>query len=377
VAIATDGNDTRTMSAALALAARGLGAVHPNPAVGCILVRHDPGSGAPRIVGRGWTQDSGRPHAETEALKRAGALAKGAIAYITLEPCAHHGETPPCAEALIEAGIGRAVVAVEDPDPRVSGRGVAMLREAGIEVTTGVMAAEAKELNAGFFMRVAEGRPLVTWKVATTLDGRVATHRGDSQWITGETARNMAHGLRASHDAVLVGVGTVLADDPALTCRLPGLSARSPVRVVLDGRLHLPLTSQLVMTARILPTWLVTLRNNEARRREAYAACGLEVIEVGESNEGSLDLREALRRLGERGITRLLVEGGSRVSGAFLRAGLIDRIAWFRAPRVIGGDGVPAAAAIGVDLLFDTPSFVRTGISEAASDLLETYARKP
>ena len=365
------------MAAALALAARGLGAVHPNPAVGCILARHDGPSGEARVVGRGWTQPSGRPHAETEALKRAGDLAKGAVAYITLEPCAHHGETAPCADALIEAGIGRAVVAVEDPDPRVSGRGIARLREAGIEVTTGVMAAEAKELNAGFFMRVTQGRPLVTWKVASTLDGRIATHRGDSQWITGETARHMAHGLRANHDAVLVGVGTVLADDPALTCRLPGLSARSPVRVVVDGRLHLPLTSQLVMTARILPTWLVTLRGNDARRRDAYVACGLELIEVGESSDGNIDLHEALQRLGERGITRLLLEGGSRVAGGFLRAGLIDRIAWFRAPRLIGGDGIPAASALGVDLLFDTPTFVRTGVSEAASDLLETYTRRP
>ncbi len=360
------------MAAALALASRGLGAVSPNPAVGCLLVRPEDG----RIVGRGWTQASGRPHAETEALRRVGALADGATAYVTLEPCAHHGETPPCADALVAAGIARAVVALPDPDTRVSGRGIARMQEAGIEVVTGTLAEEAKELNAGFFMRVAQNRPLVTWKVASTLDGRIATHRGDSQWITAETARHLAHGLRARHDAVLVGVGTILADDPGLTCRLPGMAARSPVRVVLDGRLHLPLTSQVVMTARVIPTWLITLRGADGLRRDAFVACGVEVIEVGDVG-GTVDVNEALNRLAERGITRLLLEGGSRVAGAFLRAGLVDRIAWFRAPRLMGGDGIPAAAAIGVDLLFDTPTFMRTGVLEAGTDLLETYAPKP
>lgn len=364
------------MAAALSLAHRGLGAVSPNPAVGCILVQ--PGEdGWGRVVGRGWTQPTGRPHAETEALRRAGSLAKGATAYVTLEPCAHHGETPPCADALIEAGIARAVVAIEDPDPRVAGNGIARMREAGIEVTTGILAAEARELNAGYFMRVTEGRPLVTWKVATTLDGRIATHTGDSQWITGETAREMAHGYRANHDAVMVGVGTALADDPLLTCRLPGLSACSPVRVVVDGRMHLPLTSQLVVTARIIPTWLVIMEGGEEARRDAYRDCGLEIIEVGEGADNNIDLGEALKKLGERGITRVLVEGGSRVLAALLRDGLVDRVLWFRAPRLIGGDGVPAAAPLGVDLLFDTPMFVRTGVAEAGGDLLETYVRKP
>ncbi len=359
------------MAAALALAARGLGQVYPNPSVGCILVQ--PGG---RIVGRGWTQNSGRPHAETEALRRAGSLATGATAYVTLEPCAHHGQTPPCAEALIKAGIARAVVAIEDPDPRVSGRGIAIMKQAGIEVETGLCAAEARELNAGFFLRITANRPLVTWKVASTLDGRIATHRGDSQWITGETSRNLSHGLRAAHDAVIVGVGTVLADDPVLTCRLPGLSARSPVRVVIDSRMHLPLTSQVVVTARDNPTWLVALKGTDGARHKAFTDLGIEVIDVEPTEEGTLDLKKSLEALAERGITRALLEGGSRVAGAFVRAGLVDRIAWFRAPRLIGGDGVPAAAAIGVDLLFDTPSFLRTGVIEAGGDLLETYQRK-
>ncbi len=363
------------MAAALSLAARGLGTVHPNPSVGCILVQPDGRAG--RVIARGWTQPSGRPHAEAEALKRAGNLAKGSTAYVTLEPCAHHGETPPCADALIAAGIARAVVALEDPDPRVSGRGIARMREAGIEVTTGVLAAEARELNAGFILRTTLGRPLVTLKLASTMDGRIATHRGDSQWITGQTARNLSHGLRANHDAVMIGVGTVVADDPALTCRLPGLAARSPIRVVVDGRMHLPLTSQLVITAGSIPTWLVTLPGGDGHRRDAYAACSLEVIEVEEGQDGNIDMGQALAQLGDRGVTRVLVEGGSRVVASLLRSDMVDRIAWFRAPRLIGGDGIPAVAPLGVDLLFDTPSFIRTGVMDAGGDLLETYTRKP
>lgn len=363
------------MAAALALAGRGLGQVFPNPAVGCLLVQADGGLG--RVVGRGWTQASGRPHAETEALGRAGKLAKGATAYVTLEPCAHHGETPPCAEALIEAGIARAVVAIEDPDPRVAGRGIAKMREAGIEVTTGILAAEARELNAGYFLRLTEGRPLVTWKVASTMDGRIATHSGDSQWITGEAARDMAHGFRANHDAVMVGVGTALADDPLLTCRLPGLGTRSPIRVVVDGRMHLPLTSHLVMTARLIPTWLVIMEDSDDARREAFRECGLEIIEVAEGPDNNIDLGQALGKLAERGITRILVEGGSRVLAALLRGGLVDRVLWFRAPRLIGGDGIPAAAPLGVNRLDETPLFERTGVMEAGGDILETYVRKP
>lgn len=363
------------MAAALALAARGLGNVYPNPAVGCLVVQPDGALG--RVVGRGWTQPGGRPHAETEALKRAGKEAKGATAYVTLEPCAHHGETPPCAEALVAAGIARAVVAIEDPDPRVGGRGIARLRDAGIEVTTGILAAEARELNAGYFLRVTEGRPLVTWKAATTLDGRIATHTGDSQWITGETAREMAHGYRANHDAVMVGIGTALADDPKLSCRLPGLAGRSPIRIVVDGRMHLPLTSQLVVTAHMIPTWLVIMEGGDADRREAFRECGLEVIEVGEGPDNNIDLAEGLESLAERGLTRVLVEGGSRVLGALLRARLIDRVLWFRSPRLIGGDGVPAAAPLGVDSLADTPTFERVKVAEAGGDLLETYVRKP
>ncbi|MBX6375722.1 MAG: bifunctional diaminohydroxyphosphoribosylaminopyrimidine deaminase/5-amino-6-(5-phosphoribosylamino)uracil reductase RibD, partial [Acetobacteraceae bacterium] len=241
------------MRAALALARRGLGNAWPNPAVGCVLVRDG------RVVGRGWTQPGGRPHAETEALRRAGPEgARGATAYVTLEPCSHHGRTPPCCDALIAAGVARVVVALQDPDSRVNGRGIARLRAAGIAVETGLCEAEARAINAGFIRRIHLGLPLVTLKLATTLDGRIATATGESRWITGPEARREAHALRARHDAVLVGSGTVLADDPDLTCRLPGMAKTPVLRVVADSRLRTPPAARLVATARQVPTWIVT-----------------------------------------------------------------------------------------------------------------------
>ncbi len=359
------------MDAALGLARRGLGVVWPNPAVGCVLVRDG------RVVGRGWTQPGGRPHAETEALARAGAAARGATAYVTLEPCAHRGETPPCADALIAAGIARAVVAMDDPDPRVSGRGRKRLVKAGIAVETGVREAEAAALNAGFLMRIREGRPLVTLKTATTLDGRIATHTGESRWITGAAARARAHLLRARHDAVMVGVGTAISDDPRLDCRLPGLAAASPVRVIVDGRLRLPLTSAVVQGARAQPTWLITRKDGDATRRAAFRDAGVVLIDVPVDEDGNLDLAAALGALGARGLTRLLVEGGGRLNAALLREGLVDRLVWFRAARLIGGDGIPAASAFGVDRLDDAPRFRRISVEPAGDDLMETYARIP
>lgn len=362
--------DAAHMAAALALARRGLGRAWPNPAVGCVLVRPDG-----TVAGRGWTQPGGRPHAETEALGRVGSAARGATAYVTLEPCSHHGKTPPCADALIAAGVARVVVAIEDPDPRVSATGIARLRAAGIAVTVGVGAAEAGEVNAGFLTRIHEGRPLVTLKLATTLDGRLATHGGESRWITGEAARQRAHLLRANHDAVMIGTGTALADDPHLTCRLPGLDGWSPIRVVLDRRLRLPLTANLVATARATPTWLLTLPGGDAARRQAYADAGVEVIEAPADDSGDLSLPEVMRLLGARGLTRLLAEGGSHAAAALLRDRLVDRLAWFHAPGLMGGDGLPAVQAFGVDRLDDMPRFVPAGRVRVGDDVLETYRR--
>ncbi len=358
------------MHAALTLARRGLGAVWPNPAVGCVLVRDG------RVVGRGWTQPGGRPHAETEALRRAGDGAGGATAYVTLEPCAHHGQTPPCSEALAAAGIVSAVIALEDPDPKVSGKGTARLRAAGVAVTDGVCADEAGHVNAGFFLRIKEGRPLFTLKTATTLDGRIATHGGDSRWITGEVARAWAHRLRADHDAVMIGIGTALADDPALTCRLPGLEDRSPVRIVADSRMRLPLTSRLVETAREKPTWLITAKGGNTEKRDEFAALGVTVIEAEADASGRPSVRGMAGELASRGLTRVLVEGGGGLAAELLRAGLVDRLAWFRAPLLFGGDGIPAAAAFGVDALSDAPAFARSAVVEAGPDMMETYCRE-
>lgn len=358
------------MASALALAKRGLGRVWPNPAVGCVLT-HDG-----QVVGRGWTQPGGRPHAETEALRRAGTNARGATAYVTLEPCDHFGKTPPCSVALVEAGIARAVVAVVDPDPRVAGKGLERLRAAGVAVETGPGQALASEINAGFFLRVTKGRPLFTLKVASTLDGRIATHTGDSQWITGPEARAIGHRARATHDAILIGIGTALADDALLTCRLPGLEERSPLRIVMDSRLRLPLDGRLVTTAARVPTWIVTVEDHDLHRRRALEDAGARVIAVAADASGRRpDPGAMARELGGLGLTRVLVEGGGHVAAALLRAGLIDRLAWHRGPSIIGGDGLAALASLGVDVLSDAPRYTRAAVREAGADILETYRR--
>ncbi|WP_372396950.1 bifunctional diaminohydroxyphosphoribosylaminopyrimidine deaminase/5-amino-6-(5-phosphoribosylamino)uracil reductase RibD [Azospirillum sp. HJ39] len=370
--MSTAETDLRHMLAALSLAARGLGRTWPNPAVGCVLVRD--GS----VIGRGWTQPGGRPHAETEALAHARALsggAAGATAYVTLEPCNHYGKTPPCALALVEAKVARVVVACGDPDPRVAGGGLARLRDAGIAVTIGLCEAEALALNEGFFNRITLGRPLVTCKVASTLDGRIATRSGESQWITGPTARAWGHRLRASHDAILVGIGTALADDPELTCRLPGLEDRSPVRVVVDSGLRLSPTAKLATGARRIPTWVVTRSAPDAARAEALEALGVEVIQAAAGPDGRVDPAAALAALASRGLTRVLVEGGATLAGALFGAGLVDRLEWFRAASLIGGDGLPAVAGFGVEALAAMARFERTAVRAAGADLAEGYRR--
>lgn len=357
------------MQAALGLARRGLGRVWPNPAVGCVLVA----DGA--VVGRGWTQPGGRPHAETEALRRAGAQARGATAYVSLEPCSHWGRTSPCADALIAAGIARLVAAIEDPDPRVCGAGIARLRAAGIVVETGLLAAAAREINAGFLSRIGAGRPLVTLKLAATLDGRIATASGESRWITGAAARARVHLLRATHDAVMVGSNTVLGDDPELTCRLPGLAPRSPVRIVVDSRLRVPPTARLVVEASRTPTWFLVRRGIDAERCAALTRCGVEIIEIAAAADGRLDLAAALAALGQRGLTRVLVEGGAGLAAALLATDLVDRIAWFHAPRIIGGDGIPAVGGFGVAKLAAAPRFERLSLETVGEDVLETLRR--
>ena len=363
--------DIAHMRAALALAARGLGRVWPNPAVGCVIVSADG-----RVVARGWTQPGGRPHAETEALRRAGAAAKGATAYVSLEPCSHHGQTPPCAEALIAAGIARCVAAIEDPDPRVQGRGLGKLRAAGVAVTLGTLQDEAADLNAGFFTRVRSGRPLVTLKIASTLDGRIALASGESRWITGEASRARVHLMRAQHDAVLVGGATAKTDDPELTVRLPGLEDRRPIRVLLDRDLSLPPTAKLVTSAGSHPVWILVGPGVAASQGKAYRAAGVDLIEVPLDREGRLDLQAVMAELGRLGLTRILVEAGGRLATALLAQDLVDRLFWFRSPGIIGGDGHPAAGPLSLAKLTEMPRFQRIAVEALGEDLLESYKRR-
>ena len=363
--------DLGAMRAALSLARRGLGSVWPNPAVGCVIIKDG------RVVGRGWTQSGGRPHGETEALRRAGEAARGAAAYVSLEPCCHWGRTPPCVDALVAAGVRRVVVALEDPDPRVAGEGLRRLRAAGLEVEVGLCAEEAAEVNAGFLSRLRLGRPLVTLKFATSLDGRLATASGESQWISGPPARERAHALRASHDAIMVGIGTVVADDPQLTCRLPGLDHRSPVRVVIDRHLRIPPTARLIVDAGIVPTWVLTSRSADPDRRAAFLANSVILIDVDLGRDGQIDLTRALAALGERGITRLLVEGGAQVAAAFIRSRFVDRLVWVHAPLVIGGDGIPAIAGLDVAALADAAAFERLATETIGADVLTTFRVRP
>ena len=365
--------DVARMRAALALARRGLGSTWPNPSVGCVIARDG------LVLGRGVTQPGGRPHAEQAALAQArerwGAEAlRGATAWVTLEPCAHHGRTPPCAAALAEAGIARVVSTVEDPDPRVDGRGFAALRASGIAVDAGVLAAEAQALNAGFMTRMRLGRPFVTLKLAATLDGRIATAGGESRWITGPAARARVHLMRAEADAVLVGAGTARTDDPLLDVRLPGLTDRSPVRVVIDSGLSLSLMSRLARTARRGPVWLLHRAGADARRRESLAELGVETIAV-EDDDGELRADAALAALGARGVTRVLCEGGGRLAASLLRAGLADEIAWLTAGAAIGADGAAAVGRLALARLADAPRFALMDAERLGDDVLTLWRR--
>lgn len=360
------------MAHALGLARRGLGRVWPNPAVGCVIVGPGGGAGG-RILGRGITQPGGRPHAETGALAAAGAAARGATAYVTLEPCAHHGATPPCAGALVAAGVARVVTALEDPDPRVAGRGHAMLRAAGIAVTEGVLEAEARSLQKGFLSRILKGRPMVTLKLAASLDGRIATAAGESRWITGPEARARVHAIRAAHDAVMVGAGTARADDPLLTVRGLGI-AHQPVRVVAARSLDLDHESALGRSAREVPLWLVHGASAPAPDRAEWTRAGARLFKVAETG-GALDPRAILAALGEAGLTRVLAEGGGRFGAALLRAGLVDEVALFTAGLALGADGLPALGPLGLETLAGAPRFRLAGIDRLGPDTLSRWTR--
>ncbi|MEO1000417.1 MAG: bifunctional diaminohydroxyphosphoribosylaminopyrimidine deaminase/5-amino-6-(5-phosphoribosylamino)uracil reductase RibD, partial [Pseudomonadota bacterium] len=307
-------------------------------------------------------------------LAAAGDRARGGTAYVTLEPCAHHGATPPCADALVRAGIARVVAPFEDPDPRVSGRGFAALRAGGVAVETGIGAAEAASVNAGFLLRQRAGRPLLTLKLAMTLDGRIATGAGESRWITGGAARRRVHLMRATHDAVLIGAGTARADDPMLDVRDLG-RATQPVRLVADGALSLPLDGRLAATARAQPLWLLHRPGVDPARAAAWEGVGARLLEVAAAPGGELDPAALLSALGAAGLTRVLCEGGGRLAAALLRAGVVDRLAAFTAGRAIGGDGVPGVGALGLSALADAPAFERRDVLGVGPDVLTVWER--
>jgi diaminohydroxyphosphoribosylaminopyrimidine deaminase/5-amino-6-(5-phosphoribosylamino)uracil reductase len=358
--------DQRFKALALALGRRGLGNTWPNPAVGAVVVKDGV------ILGRGWTQPGGRPHAETEALKRCGRAARGATLYATLEPCSHHGKTPPCVDAIIRAGIARVVAAIEDPNPEVAGQGHAKLRERGIAVDIGVGGDAALRAHVGHIRRMREGRPQVLLKLAISADGKAGAAGRKPVAITGEVARARVFQMRAMHDAILVGMGTIMSDDPALTCRLPGMAGRSPVRVVLDAGLRLPMASGVAATARETPTWVIGAPAASTMAEEILRQKGVEVFRVP-ADQGRFDLKEVLRVLAGRGITRLMVEGGPMVAASLVHADLVDEVALFRAPKEIGTDGIDALEGLPLAALTDR---LRAVSSEAVGiDTVEFYER--
>lgn len=362
--------DARYMQLALALGRRGQGRTWPNPAVGAVVVKDGV------IVGRGWTQPGGRPHAEPEALKRAGEAARGATLYVTLEPCSHFGKSPPCVDAVIASGIARVVSAIEDPNPEVAGQGHAKLRAAGIVVDVGLNAAEAAHDHAGHFRRIRDKRPHVILKLAVSADDKIGAAGHKPVAITGEAARTRVHLLRAQCDAILVGIGTVLADDPMLTCRLPGMEALSPVRVVLDRALRIPGTGRLVHSARETPLWVMTSDLAEAPAAMKLGAAGAQVIRVAATSTPSgLDLAAVLRALSDKGISRLMVEGGARVASSFVSAGLVDEVWLLRGPDTVGADGVPALDALPLSALTGSPALKLRASEGVGKDTLTIYER--
>lgn len=363
-------SDEDHMAQALALARRGLGTTWPNPSVGCVVVSEDG-----EIVGRGTTAPGGRPHAEAVALDRAGPRARGSTLYVTLEPCAHEGRGAACADVIARASPARAVIALGDPDPRTSGDGLQRLRAAGIEVTEGVLKAQALSVALGHVLRVTQGRPAVTLKLAVGSDGLVPRgQEGAPTWVTGDLARAHAHLLRARADAILVGRGTIMADNSSLTCRLPGMECRSPVRVVLDRRLRTPPEARL-FEDEMVPVWIVCAEEELNGNAEALQERGAEIIPVGIDAHGLPDIGEALAQLAKRGITRLLVEGGPSVAHVFLDAGLIDEAVIYQGARPAGSDGLLPFVDSGLDRLTASGQFTSIETREFGPDRMTSWQR--
>ena len=371
LSVADQAQDERFTALALTLGRRGLGQTWPNPAVGAVVVRHD--AADPVVVGRGWTQAGGRPHAETEALGRAGRAARGATLYVSLEPCSHHGKTPPCADAIIAAGVARVVSALEDPNPAVAGQGHARLRAAGIALTVGVGAAEARRAHAGHIRRMRDGRPHVTLKLAVSADEKAGLAGRKPAAITGEAARDRVHLMRAENDAVLIGIGTALADDPLLTCRLPGMAARSPVRIVLDSRLRLPPDGRLARTARETPVWVITSTVAPPAAERRLAEQGVEILRM--EGGAAIDLGAAMKALAARGMTRLLAEAGPILAAALIEGDLVDEVGLFRSQAMLGADGIDALEGRSLGALVRSPRLRPTRVEMAGPDSVEFFER--
>lgn len=358
------------MAAALALGRRGLGLCAPNPAVGALLVKDGV------ILARGWTKPGGRPHAETEALREAGVQARGAALYVSLEPCSHHGQTPPCTNAIIAAGVARVVYAIDDPDPRACGRGAEILAGAGIKVTRGVLSEEARRANLGHFLRVTRARPMVTLKLALTADLYAAGPAREPRLIiTGTQANGLVHIVRAMHDAVMAGIGTILADDSLLSVRLPGLEDRKPLRVVLDSDLRLPLSTRLAATAAKSPTLAIAGIGASEERAARLRDAGIEVVHVPRDTAGRVDLTEALKLLGKRGLTRIFCEGGPSVAAGLIGQGLADEVLIFTAPERLGHVGVLGLDSTAAALLDDPGRYRVAGTQMTGTDRLTRHER--
>ena len=360
--------DIRHMRSALELAAAGTGWVSPNPLVGCVIAKDG------EVVGRGYHQRFGGPHAEVYALREAGSRARGAVLYVTLEPCCHTGKTPPCVDAILQAQVGRVVVAMRDPNPRVDGGGLLRLESAGIDVTVGVCEAEARQLNEAFVKYITTRRPFVTSKSAITLDGKIATRSGASRWITGEAARAAGHQLRHTNDAILVGIGTVLQDDPQLTTRLPGQRGANPLRIVVDSTLRLAPMAQVTDVAQDRRTLIATTdQATDAKVRALQERC-VEVIRLPACGDGRVNLDALCTVLGERGIASVLVEGGAVLTAALLEQRLIDKMVFFVAPKIIGGDGISVFGPCGVDTMDQALSLRDLTSRQVGGDImLEAY----
>ena len=361
-------NEEQFMQHALNLGKRGQGRTWPNPSVGCVIVNNN------RIVGRGWTQDGGSPHAETVALEHAGDAALNAIVYVTLEPCAHHGKTSPCADRLIAAGIRRVVSAIEDPDPRVSGKGHRLLENTGIDVTSGCLSEAASRQHRGFILRKTKKRPAVTLKLAKSIDGKVATRTGQSKWITGKSARKLVHILRSSHDAIMVGIGTVLADDPKLNVRIDGIS-QTPVRVIVDSSLKTPVIGQLAKSASDIPLWICHSAIDQADQYNLQQNKTIKTLECSSTQNGQVDLSDALEKIACRGINTLFCEGGSKIAASLLKANLVDTIYSFTSGLIMGKDGISSIGPLGIDLIPDTQRFVLKEIIPCGNDVACCWIR--